>query len=166
VFIPQDKMALTSFKNVQVWQELVTVLLKKYIEQYYLFFKNKFNADHIETRKLLPSDDNLILQYDIRLNKNEEVEEIEKKFVKLKTEFGDAAFKSIQIANQVEAFDHLMHLYKPLIYVGKGYEQKVQVFPVALNDSENQFMKDFESKIERIEHSKNIDEIFLLQKSE
>jgi hypothetical protein len=163
IYIPQDKMELTSFKNVQVWQELVTVLLKKYIEQYYLFFKNKFNADHIETRRLLPSDDNLILQYDIRLNKNEEVEEIEKKFVKLKAEIGNAAFKSIQIANQVEAFDHLIHLYKPLIYLGKGYEQKVQVFPVALNDSENQFMKDFESKIRQIEHSRNIDEIFLLR---
>ena len=150
VFIPQDKMDFSTLKNLSVWQELTTVLLKKYIEQYYLFFKNKFNADHIETRKLLPTDDNLILQYDIRLNRNEEVEDIEKKFVKLKTEFSDSAFKSIQIANQVEAFDHLMHLYKPLIYLGKGYESKIQVFPVALNDAEYQFMKDFESQVTKI----------------
>lgn len=163
VYIPMDKMEFTSFKNVLVWQELVTVLLKKYIEQYYLYFKNRFNADHIETRQLLSSDDNLILQYDIRLNKNEEVEDMERKFLKLKTEFSDATFKSIQIANQVEAFDHLMHLYKPLIYVGKGYEQKLQVFPVALNESENQFMKDFEVQIEQIKQDSNIDEVFLLR---
>ncbi len=163
VFIPQDKMELTTFKNVQVWQELVTVLLKKYIEQYYLDFKNQFNADHIETRKLLASDDNLILQYDIRLNKNEEVDDIEKKVLKLKTELNDTTFKSIQIANQVEAFDHLMHLYKPLIYVGKGYESKLQVFPVALNDSENQFMKDFEVQILKLKADKELDEVFLLR---
>ncbi|GAB2540942.1 DEAD/DEAH box helicase family protein [Rufibacter soli] len=163
VYIPQDKMEFSAFKNVMVWQELVTVLLKKYIEQYYLYFKNRFNAEHIETRKLLPTDDNLILQYDIRLNKNEEVEDLEKKFLKLKTEFKDSAFKTIQIASQVEAFDQLMHLYKPLVYVGKGYENKLQVFPVALNDSENLFMKDFESQVKGIKESEALDEVFLLR---
>lgn len=163
VFIPKDKMDFNTLKNLSVWQELTTVLLKKYIEQYYLFFKNKFNADHIETRQLLPTDDNLILQYDIRLNRNEDVEDIEKKFVKLKTDFSDSAFKSIQIANQVDAFDHLMHLYKPLIYLGKGYESKIQVFPVALNDAEHQFMKDFEIQASRIKQEKELEEIFLLR---
>lgn len=163
VYIPKDKMELSSFKNVAIWQELVTVLLKKYIEQYYLYFKNKFNATHIETRRLLPTDDNLILQYDIRLNKNEEIEDLENKFNKLKTQVSDTAFKTLHIANQVEAFDHLMHLYKPLVYVGKGYESKLQVFPVALNDSEYQFMKDFEDQVQKIKEKKNIDEVFLLR---
>jgi hypothetical protein len=99
----------------------------------------------IETRKLSATDDNMVLQYDIRLNKNEEVEEIESKFIKLKSEFSDSSFKTLHIANQVEAFDPLMHLYKPLIYLGKGYENKLQVFTVALNDPEYQFMKDFEA---------------------
>lgn len=163
MYIPKDKMELSSFRNVMVWQELVSVLLKKYIEQYYLYFKNKFNATHIETRKLLPTDDNLILQYDIRLNKNEEVEDLEKKFNKLKTEVTNSAFKTLQIANQVEAFDHLMHLYKPLVYVGKGYESKLQVFPVALNDSEFQFMKIFEEQVVKIKGKKGLDEVFLLR---
>jgi hypothetical protein len=163
IYIPQDKMEFSSFKNVMVWQELVTVLLKKYIEQYYLYFKNRFNAEHIETRKLLSTDDNFILQYDIRLNKNEYVEDIEKKFVKLKTDLIDSSFKTLQIANQVEAFDHLMHLYKPLVYVGKGYESKLQVFPVALNDAEYQFMKDFEVQVQRIKEAKGLEEVFLLR---
>jgi hypothetical protein len=163
VFIPKDKMEFTTFKNVSVWQELATILLKKYIEQYYLYFKNRFNAENIETRKLLPTDDNLVLQYDVRLNKNEDVDDINNKFIKLKTDFTNSAFKSIQIANQVEAFDHLIHLYKPLIYVGKGYESKLQVFPVALNESEHQFMKDFEVHIAKIKDSKKLEEVFLLR---
>jgi hypothetical protein len=163
VFITKDKMEFSSFKNVMVWQELVIVLLKKHIEQYYLYFKNSFNAEHIETRKLLATDDNLISQYDIRLNKNEEVEDIEKKFVRLKTELSDSSFKTLQIANQVEAFDHLMHLYKPLVYVGKGYESKLQVFPVALNDAEHQFMKDFEVQVQRFKDLKALEEVFLLR---
>lgn len=163
LYIPQDKMDFSSIKNVSVWQELTSVLLKKYIEQYYLYFKNSFNADHIETRVLLPTDENLILQYDIRLNKNEEVDDIEKKFVKLKTDLSESTFKTLKIANQIEAFDNLIHLYKPLIYLGKGYENRIHVFPVALNDAEYQFMKDFEVQVEQIKDKKGIEEVFLLR---
>jgi hypothetical protein len=163
VYIPEDKMSLSTLKNIKVWQELVTVLLKKYIEQYYLYFKNRFNADNIETRMLSSTDDNLIMQYDIRLNKNEDIEDIEKKFTQLKTAISDTSFKFIQIANQVEAFDNLMHLYKPLVYVGKGYENILQVFPVALNDAEHQFMKDFEDQVKRMDGQNKFEEIFLLR---
>jgi hypothetical protein len=163
IFIPQDKMEFTSFKNVAVWQELIIVLLKKYTEYHYLYFKNKFNANHIETRTLNPSDENLIHSYDIRLNKNEDIETIEKKFVQLKTEVSSDAFKSIQIANEIEAFDNILHLYKPLVYVGKGYENKVQVFPVALNDTETIFMKDFESQIGPVKSDLDLEEVFLLR---
>lgn len=163
LYIPQDKMDFSSIKNISVWQELTSVLLKKYIEQYYLYFKNRFNADHIETRTLLPTDENLILQYDIRLNKNEEVDEIEKKFVKLKTDLSESTFKTLKIANQIEAFDNLIHLYKPLIYLGKGYENRIHVFPVALNDAEYHFMKDFEVQAEQIKDKKVLDEVFLLR---
>jgi hypothetical protein len=163
LYIPQDKMVFSTFKNVLLWEELTIVLLKKYMEYYYLFFKNKFNADHIETRKLVTGDDNLILQYDIRLNKNEDIDDIEKKFTKLKADVSGDTFKTLHIANQIEAFDHLMHLYKPLLYVGKGYENKVQVFPVALNDTEYQFMQDFETKIGSIKDKQGLEEIFLLR---
>ena len=50
-----------------------------------------------------------------------------------------------------------------MIYLGKGYESKIQVFPVALNDAEYQFMKDFEIHVEHIMDKKGIDEIFLLR---
>ncbi len=163
IYIPKDKMEYSTLKNLQVWQELAIILLKKYIERYYLYFKNQFNAEHIETRKLSSSDDNLILQYDIRLNKNEEVDEIEKKVMRLKTQVNDSTFKTIQIATQLEAFDHLIHLYKPIIYLGKGYENKIQVFPVALNDSEYQFMFDLEKQVEKIREEHNFEEIFLLR---
>ncbi|MBN8684036.1 MAG: DEAD/DEAH box helicase family protein [Chitinophagales bacterium] len=163
IYIPKDKMAFGSFKNVLVWQELALVLLKKYIEQFYLYHKNKFNAEHIETRNLLPTDENLILEYDVRVNKNEEVAEIEERFIRLKQVFSEDAFKVLQIATQIEAFDHLVHLYKPLIYVGKGYADRVQVFPLALNDAEYQFMKDFESVIAKEQAAHGIAEVFLLR---
>lgn len=163
IYIPQDKVEFSSFKNVAVWQELVIVLLKKYIEQFYLYHKNKFNANHIETRILQADDENLIQHYDVRLNRNEEIEAIQYRFEHLKTSILHDGFNCVDIASNIDAFDTLMHLYKPLIYLGQGYENKVQVYPVALNLTEARFMKDFERDIERLQQSHNLDEVFLLR---
>ncbi len=163
MYIPKDKMELSSFKNVAVWQDITTILLKKYIEQFYLHFKNKFNANHIETRPLQSSDDNFITNYDIRLNRNEEVDFIEKQFSSLKSDPAIYEAKAIQVANGIEVFDQILHVYVPLIYVGKEYTNKVQVSPVALNESEWRFMKDLEKQIEPIKQNLNLDEIYLLR---
>ena len=163
IYIPQDKLEFNSFANVAVWQELVVVLLKKYIEQFYLYHKNKFNANHIETRILQADDENLIQQYDVRLNRNEEIDAIQFRFEHLKTSVTYDGFNIVEIASGIEAFDTLIHLYKPLIYLGKGYENKVQVYPVALNETEARFMHDFEREIERLQQAYKLDEVFLLR---
>src|SRR5690606_28036933 len=48
LLIPAHKLEFKQFSNVQIWQELAITLLKKYIEQFYLFYKNEFNSDHVE----------------------------------------------------------------------------------------------------------------------
>lgn len=163
MYIPKDKMEPRSFKYVAVWQEITLVLLKKYMEQYYLFHKNQFNAQHIETRTLLPSDDNFIHSYDIRLNRNEEVETIQEKFYSIKSDSFIYEAKTVKLANGIELFDHLIHLYTPLIYVGKGYEDKVKVIPVALNESEWRFVKDVDQQIDALKKEFEFDEAYLLR---
>lgn len=163
MYIPKDKMELHSFRNVAVWQDITTVLLKKYIEQYYLYFKNKFNANNIETRPLLSSDDNFIQNYDIRLNRNEDVDIIEKKLYAMKSDFSTYETKAFKVANGIEIFNQLFHLYAPLIYLGKEYQNRIQVAPVALNESEWRFAKDFENQINPIKEEFDLDEIYLLR---
>ena len=41
LLIPEHKVNFSQFSNTFIWQELVITLLKKYIEQFYLFYKNK-----------------------------------------------------------------------------------------------------------------------------
>jgi hypothetical protein len=163
IYIPGDKMLLNSIANISLWQELITVLLKKYIEQFYLYFKNKFNAEHIEAKKLYHNDDNLISEYDIRINRNEGVEEEEAKFLTLSQQMKSNEFNFGVLAPELDTFDIKFHLYKPLIYLGKGYANKIQVVPVALNNTETRFVKDFETKIGAIQEEKKFDEIYLLR---
>src|SRR5690606_34454979 len=142
LLIPAHKLEFKQFSNVQIWQELAITLLKKYIEQFYLFYKNEFNSDHVEAIQLSGADDNFVLEYDFRLNTEEEIEDYQSKVEKLKSEVIDPAFDSIQIGTEISAFDNLLHLYKPLVYVGKGYKEKLQVSPIPLDAAEKQFLDD------------------------
>src|SRR5690606_10704078 len=125
------------------------VLLKKYIEQFYLFYKNQFHADHVEAIVLNGADNNFILEYDFRLKTEEDIEQYRNKVGELKTAVLEPAFSSIQIANDAIAFDNLLHLYKPLVYLDRKYQDRIQVSPIALDVSEKQFLDDLLSFISK-----------------
>jgi len=142
LYIPAHHLDFSSYQNVLTWQELATTLLKKYIEQYYLFYKNEFHADHIQTIQLSPGDDNFVAEYDVKINTEEDIEQLRNRINTLQTEILQPAFSSAKLASEAEAFDNILHLYKPLIYVGKNYQNILQVSPIALDASEKQFLDD------------------------
>lgn len=142
LLITQEKLQFNAYNNIFIWQEIAITLLKKYIEQFYLFHKNQFHSDNVEAIQLSGTDDNFVVEYDIRLNTLEDIEQYKNKVEQLKTEVLEPAFSSIQIASEVKAFDNILHLYKPLIYLGKNYNNLIQVSPIALDVSEKQFLDD------------------------
>jgi len=76
------------------------------------------------------------------LNTEEEINDYQNKIEQLKQDIVDPAFTNVQIGTEVDAFDNLLHLYKPLVYEGKGYKEKLQVSPIPLDASEKQFLDD------------------------
>lgn len=142
LYITPQKLAFTHYNNVFIWQEIAVTLLKKYIEQFYLFHKNQFHSDNVEAIQLSGTDENFVLEYDVRLNTLEDVEQYKNKVEQLKTEVLEPAFTSVHIGSEIIAFDNILHLYKPLIYLGKNYNDLIQVSPIALDASEKQFLYD------------------------
>jgi hypothetical protein len=142
LLITPDKLQFNAYNNIFIWQEIAITLLKKYIEQFYLFHKNQFHSDNVEAVQLSAADDNFVVEYDIRLNTVEDIEQYKNKVEQLKTEVLEPAFSSIQIGSEIVAFDNILHLYKPLIYLGKNYNNLIQVSPIALDVSEKQFLDD------------------------
>ena len=88
---------------------------------------------------------------------------IQEKFYSIKSDSSIYEAKTVKLANGIELFDHLIHLYTPLIYVGKGYEDKVKVIPVALNESEWRFVKDVDQQIDALKKEFEFDEAYLLR---
>lgn len=142
LLIPSHKMKFDHFENLFLWQEIAEMLLKKYIDQYYLFYKNQYHSEHIEAVILNENDENFILEYDFRLNSIEDIEQYRNKVEELKEEVLKPTFDNIQIATEASAFDNVLHLYKPLVYIGKSYENLIKVSPLALDQSEKQFLDD------------------------
>lgn len=157
LYIPAHLLEFSKYENVSIWQELSITLLKKYIEQFYLFYKNEFHSEHIETVQLNGSDENFVLEYDVRLNSDEDIAHFQNKVEQLKAEVLDSAFSNIQIASEASAFDNILHLYKPLIYLGKNYQNLIQVSPIALDASEKQFLDDLivytENNVEKLKET-------------
>lgn len=145
LYITPQKLEFSQYNNVFIWQEIALTLLKKYIEQFYLFHKNQFHSDNVEAIQLSGTDDNFVLEYDVRLNTLEEVDNYKKRIEQLKIDVLEPAFSSVQIGSEIIAFDNILHLYKPLIYLGKNYNDLIQVSPIALDASEKQFLDDLVS---------------------
>lgn len=152
LYIPEKDIQHSSYSQFRLWEELSIALLKKYIDQYYLYYKNEFLSNQIETTILTSDNDNFISEYNIQLNTLEDIDLYEEKLEQLKTELCEEAFEKIDINSGFEAFDNKLHLYKPLIYIDSEankntYSNFLQISPVALDQFEKMFLDDLISYI-------------------
>lgn len=165
LYIPSSELELRNLNQIKIWEEIIVALLKKYTEKYYNYNKNLFNSEHIETKVLNDTDDNLLYEYELSLNTNESVETIQARVDELIASINDNSFiKEKQLAEEFKAFDNSFHLYKPLLSLDVNkYKQVLKLSPIALDDSEKRFADDLE-KYYTINHHKLKDQkVFLLR---
>lgn len=165
LYIPSSELELRNLNQIKIWEEIIVALLKKYTEKYYNYNKNLFNSEHIETKVLNDTDDNLLYEYELSLNTNESVETIQARVDELIASINDNSFiKEKQLAEEFKAFDNSFHLYKPLLSLDVNkYKQVLKLSQIALDDSEKRFADDLE-KYYTINHHKLKDQkVFLLR---
>lgn len=154
LLIPPKSLEFDLFDNVFAWQQIAETLLKKYIEQYYLYEKNQYNADNVEAIVLNGGDENFVSEYRFQLNSMDDIDRFERyqeKVIELKDQVQEESFDNIQIASNVRAFDNILHLYKPLVYIGSNYSNYMRVSPIALDESETKFLEDLIDYVQRNE---------------
>ncbi|MBF0576260.1 DEAD/DEAH box helicase family protein [Dysgonomonas sp. GY617] len=168
LYIPEKDIRHSSYSQFRLWEELSIALLKKYIDKYYLYYKNEFLSNQVETIVLTSDNDNFISEYNIQLNTLEDIDLYEEKLEQLKTELYEEAFEKIGINSGFEAFDNKLHLYKPLIYIDseankKAYSNFLQVSPVALDQFEKMFLDDLISYMKNNEDYLIDKEVYILR---
>jgi len=139
LFIPNEEMEFRSFQQVLRWQEIATVLLKKYLDRYYKFRKQEFEGRHLEYRELSEDDPNFINEYRLLIERSRE--DIIRKLEEIKGLIEAGQLRNVQFQS-LHAIAFGRHLYEPLIYVGNDL---IEVKPVVLeNEGERDFVLDLQ----------------------
>lgn len=153
LYIPQYDMQYNDyFTSVSLWQEIVTTLLKLYVEFIYNNAKSKFMADNVEVVILDQSNPNFEKEYTIWYHK--ELDYFVDKLNEVKTTLEDKTFAAtVNISNSIDfqALYIAQHLYQPLLYLNSkafpvdGVEHPIKITPVALNSGERDFVNSIQN---------------------
>lgn len=163
LFLPTSRLEPAGFDDVNILQQVASELLKRYCEHYYNYCKRSFIEPRLELRELTPEDDNIPLEKDFyQLIVDGSEEQVILSIEKLKKELKENKKTLIEIGN-IKACRFGMHLFQPLFHVKKG--GKITILPVALNESEFQFVEDLKTWVEKNNTKLNSDgsELFLLR---
>jgi len=153
LLIPRPDLEFTDFKRcITLWQEIVTALLKAYMEKAYNNAKSKWMSNNVEIAYLDTSHPNFETEYRILIHKD--LENFIGKIEELKNALANDRFsKTIQIAHANSGFEALCiagHLYQPLLFLDeKRYKHPqfgnlIEIKPVQLNQGERDFVCDIQ----------------------
>lgn len=152
--IPAPTMEFSNYgKCVKLWQEVVTALLKAYVEKAYNNIKSKWMGGHMVIDYLDPSHPNFETEY--RLHIHKDLSEFYEKILQIKDELANNRFlKTVQIGsgNSFEALYIAGHLYQPLLYINgsdtafmdDNGTSLIEIRPVPLNVGERNFLVDIQ----------------------
>ena len=167
-------MEFTDFKRcVTLWQEVLTALLKGYVEKAYNNAKSKWMSNNVEVAYLDASHPNFEAEYKIVIHKD--LEDFYGKIEELKNALANNEFsKTIQVAQTPNAFDALYiagHLYQPLLYLDeKRYKHPeignlIEIKPVQLNQGERDFVCDIQRYFDKAHFMTNPCKVRFLDKT-
>ena len=162
LYLPETFLHPKSFVDVRFLQQVAIELLKRYCERYYNFRKRECIEPHLELRELTEDDENIPKDefYQVIVD-SDELQLIQAiKQIKMVLEQGSG---EIPIIDELRVLDFGKHLFQPLLSPRRG--GKITNRPVALNESEYQFVNDLKQWYENNESAleKEGADLFLLR---
>jgi len=146
LLVPKDLMSLNRFASVSVWNAMALELLKKYCTRLFGYKRDEFIKPRLHVVELdeghanLPGTDEC---YTVTVDASETqlIADIEQLKADIEKERRAKTHKKLLDGVQLKACILGNHLYQPLLSVKSG--GAVSVSPVALNESETEFVSAF-----------------------
>ncbi|MEO5914002.1 MAG: DEAD/DEAH box helicase family protein [Luteolibacter sp.] len=160
--LPQTHLTPADFNGIRLLQEVAKELVKRYCDHLYNYRKREYLEPRLEIRDLDRNDDNLPQDEFYQLIVDGDATTVVEAIERLKKDIEDHK-DELPSAGDLSACCFGKHLFQPLFHVRKG--GKITILPVALNESEYQFVTDLaawcQTNGERLETEGT--EIFLLR---
>lgn len=146
LYLPATRLQPESYEGVMLLQQVALKLLKDFCEHYYNFCRRAFIEPRLEIRELTREDDNIpgddFYQLIVDGNEDELILGIEKMKADLEKNKED-----LLKAGDLHACKFGIHLFQPLFHLRS--ESRINILPVALNESEFQFVTDLKEWVTR-----------------
>lgn len=162
LYLPETRLNPTSFDGVLLLQQVASELLKRYCEHYYNYCKREYIEPRLELRDLAPDDDNIPQEEFYQLIVDGDEEQVIQGIEQIKKDLEQKKDDLLKVGD-LQACNFGRHLFQPLFHVRRG--GKITILPVALNESEYQFVTDLKSWCDGHKTSLEKDgmELFLLR---
>lgn len=147
LIIPASHLKIDSMQKLETLTDFCIMLLKSYMEKFYKYEKERWEAPLLEYQEITESDNNFVTEYSISYTDLHELDnnaDTIDQFVKdistlLRRDGGIPEYEKSILGDTLVAFDFRNHLYAPLISL-KGNGLKIQVSPVSMNADEKLFV--------------------------
>lgn len=162
LYLPKSRLEPTNVAGILLLQQVAVELLKRYCEHYYNYCKREYIEPRLELRDLTPDDDNIPQEAFYQLVTDGDEEQLIQGIQQIKNELEQKKAILLKIGD-LSACTFGTHLFQPLFHVRRG--GKITVLPVALNESEFQFVTDLKTWCDAhdIALKKDGTELFLLR---
>lgn len=162
LYLPGARLNPSSFDGVLLLQQVAAELLKRYCDHFYNYRKREYIEPRLELRELTPDDDNLPQEDSYQLIVDGDEAQVIVGIEQLKKELA-AKKNDLPRIGDLSACNFGNHLFQPLFHVRRG--GKITILPVALGESEYQFVTDLKEWCDKNEAALEKDgiELFLLR---
>lgn len=161
LYLPEVLKLPSDYSGVRQLQQVAAELLKRYVERLYHHAQRAYVEPRLEVRELTPDDENLPQEDAYRIIVDASEKTLIAAIREIKNELA-AGTNALSITGVLRYSRFGNHLYEPLLYAANS---KIAVQPVALNQSEFQFVRDLQDWCAR-ESERLVEEgveIFLLR---
>lgn len=139
LYLPETRLHPTTFDGVLLLQQVASELLKRYCDHYYNYCKREYIEPRLELRDLTPDDDNIPQEEFYQLIVDGDEERVIQGIRQIKEELEQKKDALLKVGD-LHACNFGRHLFQPLFHVRRG--GKITILPVALGESEYQFVID------------------------
>ncbi|MDR3300011.1 MAG: DEAD/DEAH box helicase family protein [Candidatus Accumulibacter sp.] len=147
LIIPKTHIQIDSIEKLSMAADFAIMMLKSYLDKFYKYEKDRWEAPRLEYQELSKSDDNFVDEYKFScadMYENDNGAESVKQFVDdlqvlLNRHSGIPEYEYKALNGSLIAFDFRSHLYTPLICL-KANGLKLTISPVGLNEDEKNFV--------------------------
>jgi hypothetical protein len=142
LYLAENRLNPATFDGVLLLQQVASELLKRYCVHYYNYRKREYIEPRLELRDLKLDDDNIPQDEFYRLIVDGDEEQVIQGIQQIKKDLEQKKDDLLKVGD-LYACNFGKHLFQPVFHVRRG--GKIIVLPVALNESEYQFISDLKT---------------------